>query len=342
MSVLTPTITANKRVGQFTVSLDHVRIAGRGTVVGPREGAGPLGAYFDQVETDHMVGEYCPERAERYYLRNAARIALENAGVRPEDIHFFLSGDLLNQIVTSNFVAHSLGIPFFGLFNACATIAEALGIGSMLVEGGFADRVLVAASSHYQGVERQYRYPIELNVQRKATNHWTTTGAGAAVLAREGTGPRISLHTTGRVVDYGLKDVNDMGSAMAPAAADTLLRHLEDTNQTIGDYDLVLTGDLGSQGAKMFRLLIKEAGITLGEKHKDGGMMMFKPQQQPGAGASGAACSATVILGYIMKEMKNTRYHRVLALPTGSLHSPLTYQQGDSIPTISHAIAFEW
>lgn len=342
MSVQTPTVSATKRVGQFTVALDKVHIAGRGTAVGPREGAGPLGSYFDQVETDHMLGEYSPEKAERHYLLNAARIAMERANVRPEDIQFFLSGDLLNQIVASNFVAHSLGIPFYGLFNACATIAEGMGIGGMLVDGGFAERILVSASSHYQGVERQYRYPIELNIQRKATNHWTTTGAGAAILAREGTGPRITLHTTGRVIDYGLKDVNDMGSAMAPAAADTLLRHLEDTNQTIGDYDLILTGDLGSQGAKMFRLLMKDAGITLGDKHQDCGMMMYNPQQQPGAGASGAACSATVILGYVMKEMENTRYRRVLALPTGSLHSPLTYQQGDNIPTISHAVALEW
>lgn len=342
MSVQTPTLTGSKRIGEFTVAIDRVHIAGRGTVVGPGEGQGPLAGYFDQIEKDGMCGEFCPERAERHFLRTAARLAMESAQVRPEDIQYFLSGDLLNQLVTSNFVAHNIGIPFYGLFNACATIAEGLALGSMLIEGGFAQRVLVGASSHYQSVERQYRYPIELNVQRKPTNHFTTTGAGAAVLAAEGTGPRITLHTAGRVMDYGLKDVNDMGSAMAPAAADTLLRHLTDTNQTIGDYDLVLTGDLGSQGTKMFRLLMKEAGITLGEKHKDGGMMMFKPQQQPGAGASGAACSATVILGYVLKEMENTRYRRVLCLPTGSLHSPLTYQQGDSIPTICHAIALEW
>ena len=202
-------------------------------------------------------------------------------GVRPEDVNYFLAGDLLNQLITSNFVAHSLGIPFYGLFNACATIAEGLALGAALVDGGFADRVLVGASSHYQTAERQYRYPIELNVQRKPTNHWTTTGAGAALLARDGAGPRLTLHTAGRVIDYGLKDVNDMGSAMAPAAADTLLRHLADTGRHVGDYDLILTGDLGRQGSKMFRMLVKEVGITLGGKHKDGGVMMFSRSSKP-------------------------------------------------------------
>lgn len=342
MSTPTAVATGTKRVGQFTVALDEVRIAGRAAVVGPHEGRGNLTAYFDHIADDPMWGERSAERAERHYLRTACRLALEAAGVRPEAIHYFLSGDLLNQLITSNFVAHSLGIPFYGLFNACATIAEGLALGSMLIDGGFAERVLVGASSHYQTAERQYRYPIELNVQRKPTNHWTTTGAGAAVLAREGSGPRLTLHTAGRVIDYGLKDVNDMGSAMAPAAADTLLRHLEDTGRTVGDYDLILTGDLGSQGSKMFRLLIKDAGITLGGKHQDGGVMMFKPEQEAGAGASGAACSATVIFGYAIKEMERGRFRRILCLPTGSLHNPLTYQQGESIPTISHAIVLEW
>lgn len=342
MSVEAPVKTATKRIGQFTVAFDKVHIAARATVVGPREGAGNLGSYFDRVEAHPMVGEVCPERAERHYLRTAALLALEKAGVRPDAVQYFLAGDLLNQLVSCNFVAHSLGIPFYGLFNACATIAEGLALGAALVDGGFAERVLVGASSHYQSVERQYRYPIELNVQRKPTNHWTTTGAGAALLDALGPGPRITMHTAGRVVDYGLKDVNDMGSAMAPAAADTLLRHLADTGRTVGDYDLILTGDLGSQGAKMFRLLVREAGITLGDKHQDGGMMMFRPQQQPGAGASGAACSATVIFGYVLKEMEDARYRRVLALPTGSLHSPLTYQQGDTIPAICHALVIEW
>lgn len=343
MSLETPVMPAIKRRGRYTVAIDQVRIAARAAVVGPREGAGPLGPWFDHVESDYMAHQPTAEKAERYYLEKATQMTLQHVRLSPDEIDFFLSGDLLNQIITSTFTARGLGIPFFGLFNACATFGAALSLGSMLIDGGFADRVLVGVASHYQSAERQYRYPIELNLQRKATNQWTVSGAGAALLAREGSGPRISLLTPGRVVDYGLTDVNDMGSAMAPAAADTLLRHLEDTGQSIGDYDLILTGDLASQGSKMFRMLVKEkAGITLGGKHQDCGCLIYGPSQQVGAGGSGAACSATVILGYILKEMENTRYRRVLAITTGSLHNPLTAAQGETIPCIAHAVALEW
>lgn len=341
MSVETPVAPALKRRGKYTLAIDQVRIAERATVVGPREGAGPLGKCFDQVETDHMVQQPTPEKAERYYLKQAIQLVLQKAALSTDEIDFFLSGDLLNQVISSNFAARDAGIPFFGLFSACATFGAGLTLGSVLVDGGFAERVLVSASSHYQTAERQYRYPIELNVQRKATNQWTVSGAGAAILAREGSGPRITLVTPGRVVDYGLSDTNDMGSAMAPAAADTLLRHLEDTGRSIGDYDLVLTGDLSAQGSKMFRMLVKDAGITLGNTHQDCGVLIYSQEQQPGAGGSGAACSTTVILGYILKEMENTRYRRVLAIPTGALHNPLTASQGETIPCVAHAVVFE-
>lgn len=341
MSVQTPVLPATKRRGRYTVALDQVRIAGRATVVGPREGAGQLGEFFDHIETDYMANQTSAEKAERHYLETATEMALQQTGITADDIDYFLSGDLLNQIITSSFAARKLGTPFYGLFNACATIGAGLSLGAMLVDGGFANRVMVAASSHYQSAERQYRYPIELNIQRKATNQWTVCAAGAAILAREGAGPRIALATTGRVIDYGLTDVNDMGSAMAPAAADTLLRHLEDTGQHIGQYDLIITGDLGAHGSKMFRMLMQEAGITLGNKHQDCGALIYKPQQQPGAGGSGAGCSTAVILGWVLRELENTRYRRVLALPTGALHNPLTYQQRDTMPCICHAVALE-
>lgn len=341
MSVETPVAPAHKRQGKHTLVIDNVRIAERATVVGPREGAGPMGKWFDQVETDHMVEQPTPEKAERYFLKQAIQLVLQKANLSPDDIDVFLSGDLLNQVVTSNFTARDMGIPFFGLFSACATFGAGLSLGSVLVDSGFATRVLVSASSHYQSVERQYRYPIELNVQRKATNQWTVSGAGATILAREGSGPRITHVTPGRVVDYGLSDTNDMGSAMAPAAADTLLRHLTDTGRSIGDYDLIITGDLSSQGSKMFRFLAKESGITLGNTHQDCGVLIYSPEQQPGAGGSGAACSTTVILSYVLKEMANTRYRRVLAIPTGALHNPLTASQGETIPCIAHAVVLE-
>jgi stage V sporulation protein AD len=335
------TSSSVKRRGQYSVALDNVRFLSRATVVGPKEGQGLLGRYFDEVETNEMAGENTAEKAERYYLNRAIQLTLQKAGIDASKVHYLIAGDLLNQIISSNFTARQTGIPFLGIYNACATFAEGLGLGSIIIDGSFADTVMVAVSSNYLSAERQYRYPIELNIQRKDCNQMTVSGAGACLLARDGTGPRISLVTFGRVIDYGLKDVNDMGSAMAPAAFDTLIRHLTDTNQNIGDYDLILTGDLGKVGSKMFRVLAKEAGLTLGNTHMDCGCMLFKPQQNAYAGGSGAACSAIVILGYILSEMENTKYHKVLILPTGSLHSPLSYQQKESIPCIAHAITLE-
>ena len=231
-----------------------------------------------------MWGEYQPEKAERKYLEHAARRALGRAGLTEDDVDYFVAGDLMNQIVSSTFSARSLGIPHIGVFAACATSTLGLGLAAMLVDGGFARRVLVATASHYQSVERQYRYPIELNVQHKPTNQWTATGGAAAVVAAEGDGPRISQATFGRVMDWGVKDVNHMGAAMAPAATDTLLRHFQDTNTTPADYDLILTGDLAQYGSKLFRELADRVGVTLGAKHMDAGASMYSPEQPSGAG----------------------------------------------------------
>lgn len=333
---------AAKRAGRWTVYLPNSpRIISAASIVGPKEGQGPLAQHFDVVEQDSMRGKTSPEKAERLFMQDACNRALAQIALRPEDVDYFLGGDLLNQVVTAAFVARDLQSPFLGLYGACATIGSALSLASMLVDGDYAARVLVATSSHYQTAERQYRYPIELNIQRKATNQWTVTGAGAAVVAKEGAGPKITHVTVGRVVDYGLKDTNDMGAAMAPAAADALLRHLADLGRTPGDYDLILTGDLAGYGKKMFNHLVSEAGITLGGKHQDAGCLIFSPQQEVGAGGSGCACSAVVFLGYVLRELASTRWQRVLLIPTGALFSPLTYQQGESIPCVAHAIAVE-
>lgn len=331
-----------KRLGQFTVQFSRPpRIVGAFTLMGPREGEGPLGKYFDAIVDDYMWGEYQPEKAERKYLEHAARWALGRAGLTEDDVDYFVAGDLMNQIVSSTFSARSLGIPHIGVFAACATSTLGLGLAAMLVDGGFARRVLVATASHYQSVERQYRYPIELNVQHKPTNQWTATGGAAAVVAAEGDGPRISQATFGRVMDWGVKDVNHMGAAMAPAATDTLLRHFQDTNTTPADYDLILTGDLARYGSKLFRELADRVGVTLGAKHMDAGASMYSPEQPSGAGASGAVCSAAVVYGYVLKEMARGRFNKVLALATGCLHNALTSQQGDSCPGVCHAVVIE-
>lgn len=333
---------AQNRVGSQTIRLQNPpKIISTYSTVGPVEGKGPLATYFHDVLSDPMLGEPTPEKAERKILEQTVQKVLAQQKLATDDIQYFIAGDLLNQIITANFSARSLGVPLIGIFSACATFAEGIGLGSMLIDGNYADKVLVGVSSHYQTAERQYRYPIELNIQRKLTNQTTVTGAGALVLSREGEGPRVTHITFGKVVDMGIKDVNDMGSAMAPAAMDTLIRHLEDTGQTPGDYDLILTGDLASQGSKMLRVLTKEKGLSLGEKLHDAGAMIFGPQQSVGAGGSGAACSAVVTTGYVMKEIFQGKYRRVLLVATGALMNSLTYQQGESIPCIAHSVTIE-
>lgn len=346
MTTLAPSQTAaEKRVGKYTVQLQNPpRIVGAYTVMGPREAQGPLGQFFDETVPDDMWNEDKAERAERKYLESAAGGALERAGLQPDDIDYFISGDLLNQIVTSTYSARTLSIPYLGIFAACATSVEGLALGAMLIDAGFANKVLVATASHYQSVERQYRYPIELNVQRKQTNQRTATGGAAAVLAPDGDGvfgPRITRVTFGRVMDWGVKDVNNMGAAMAPAAFDTLMRHFEDTNTSVDDYDLILTGDLADFGVKTFHALLKRAGVDIGDKHMDGGVSMYWPDQQAGAGASGAVTSAAAMYAYAVKQMAAGKFQRVLALATGCLHSPLTWQQGDTCPGICHGVVLE-
>jgi len=331
-----------KRIGQQTFHFtDPPRLVGAKTIVGPKEGNGPLGEYFDEIVQDPLWGEKTPEKAERKFLEQASTAVLAENQYSEDDMDLFISGDILNQIISATFTARTLGIPYIGIFGACASIAEGMGLGAMLIDGGFASRLLVATSSHYQTAERQYRYPIELNMQRKSTNAWTVTGAAAAILSANESGARVTSVTVGRVMDYGLKDPNDMGAAMAPAANDTLMRHFQDTSTTPGDYDLILTGDLGSFGSKMLRTLAGKSGITLGEKHQDAGCLIFSPQQQTGVGGSGCACSATVFLGYVLKEMMRGRFKRVLLVATGALFNPLTWQQGETIPCIAHALVLE-
>jgi len=331
------------RLGDGTIAFSSPpRILSSFTLAGSHEAQGPWASYIDGFVDDDMMGERTPEKAERAFLAQAALQALGRAGLQAADVDFFIAGDLMNQITSSTLVARDLGIPYLGVFSACATSGQALGLAALLLDGGYARRVLVGTCSHYQSVERQYRYPIELNIQRKATNQWTATGAGAAVLAHEGAGPRITHVTFGRVIDYGLSDVNDMGSIMAPAANDTLLRHFNNTGTGPEDYDLILTGDLARMGSKMFRALLRESGIVLGNKHEDCGVNLYSPEQRyVNAGASGAACSMIGVLGFALRSLKEGRYRRILALPTGCLHSPRTAWQGETCPAVCHGIVLE-
>lgn len=334
---------APKRLGQQTVRFESPPvIIATGTVVGPKEGRGPLGHVFDHVMPDELLGQKSFERAEQQMLQNACYTALNKVGLTPKDMDYLLAGDLLNQIITSSFSALAVGIPSLGLYGACATSTEGLTLGSMLIDGGVADYILVATGSHNRSAERQYRYPNEYGFQRKPHAQWTATAAGAAILARAGEGPRVTMATTGKIVDRGIKDPYNVGLAMAPAAAATILTHLSDTGQRPEDYDLIVTGDLALYGHRMLvELGRREAGIDLEPVLDDCGLMLYSPDQGVGAGASGAGCSAVVTFGSILKDMEAGKYRRVLVAATGALHSPTSFQQGEFIPTICHAVALE-
>lgn len=316
-------------------------IISSGTVVGPKEGQGPLGQYFHRVCADALLGETTWERAERSLLKNALQLALDSAGLQPENIDLLLAGDLLNQIISANYTARDMGIPFLGLYGACSTMVESMALGAMLIDGGFASNVLQGASSHYNTAERQYRLPAEYGSQRSLTAQWTVTGAGATVLSAKGTGPRITHATIGKVVDLGVKDVSDMGSAMAPAVADTIITHFADTGRDAADYDLIISGDLAGIGKALAQQLVSKDGYEIGEIYTDCGCIIYNPTQDVHAGGSGCGCSAAVIGSYLLQEMTRGKFSRVLAVGSGALLSPVATLQGESIPGIGHAVVLE-
>ncbi|MGE5552644.1 MAG: stage V sporulation protein AD [Betaproteobacteria bacterium] len=334
---------APKKVGKRSVKFASPPVITNAfSIVGPMEGQGPLGGRFDTVLEDTFYGEKTWEKTENKLFREAIFNVLNRAGLSPADLDFVLAGDLLNQIVSANFAMREVEAPFFGLYGACSTLAEGLTIGAMLVDGGFGERVLVVTGSHHDTAERQYRFPTELGVQRPPTAQWTVTGAGSCLLQNQGEGPRITCATVGRVIDLGSKDPNDMGSAMAPAAADTIRQHLRDFGKKPEDYDLIMTGDLGVVGVELVRKILGKDGIELGDRFNDGGLMIFDRQKQDvHAGGSGCACSAVIFAGHLFRLFAEGKLRRLLLAGTGALLSPLTYQQAESIPAICHAVAIE-
>nr|WP_276356423.1 stage V sporulation protein AD [Cohnella sp. YIM B05605] len=318
-------------------------ILGTGTVVGPDEGEGPLAADFDLVHPDLEIGQPSWEKSERALLEQAADIALQHAGVQKGDIQFFVGGDLMNQIISNTFAARTLGVPYLGVFGACSTSMESLALASLLVASGAADRALAGTCSHNCTAEKQFRYPTEYGSQKPPTAQYTVTGAGAAVVASEGTGPVVTAATIGKIVDLGIKDPFNMGAAMAPAAVDTIQGHLQDTGRSPGYYDLIVTGDLASVGHPIAAELLKRHEVPMEEtQFQDCGLMIYNvAKQNVQAGGSGCACSATVAYGHLLKRMARGELKRMLVVATGALLSPLSYQQGESIPCIAHAVAIE-
>lgn len=312
-------------------------------VAGPFEGQGPLGKYFDHVYTDNKAGEISFENAEKEMMTNACYTCLNKANKTPQDVDFFLAGDLLNQIITSGFTALELGIPYLGIYGACSTSAEGLALATMLVDGNYAGLVLAATSSHNASSERQYRYPTEYGAIRKPTAQWTVTGAGAALVAREGTGPRITALTIGKVEDMGIKDPLNLGAAMAPAAVSTMVRHFADTGRGPEYYDLIVTGDLGKFGKELaIKTCASKGGFNLEKNYEDCGLILYDTSKQDvHAGASGCASSALVTYGYLYKKLVSGELKKLLLVATGALHSVTSFQQGANIPSIAHAVSIE-
>ena len=334
---------SSKRIGKQTVRFQNpVNILSAASTVGPKEGEGPLKEYFDQVITDILYGQKSWEKAESRFVEENMKLAVKKAGMSMEQVDYILCGDLLNQCAGSTFGIRALNRPFFGLFGACSTMGEAMSLGSMLIDGGFAQNVLLGASSHFCSAEKQFRFPLDMGTQRPQTSTWTVTGDGAVVLGRKKGAVRITEVTTGKIVDLGVTDANNMGAAMAPAAADLVMAHFRDTGRGPKDYDLILTGDLGTVGRELVVELLAKEGYYLDQRYTDCGIEIYDPKtQDTHAGGSGCACSAVTFCGYYYPMLLKGKLRRILFIPTGALMSPTTSQQGESIPSIAHGLVIE-
>jgi len=332
-----------KNLGNGTVIFDKKpTVSSFAAVVGQKEGEGPYGRYFDEVENDEYFGKETWEKAESENLRRAIVRTLKKGNFRAEDIDFSISGDLLNQCISSGYALRSLGIPFFGIYGACSTMAESLALGSILVSGGAAKRVLCSTSSNFCSAERQFRTPLEYGGQRTPTAQWTVTGSGSVILGDSDESIGIDCITCGKIVDMGIKDISNMGAAMAPAFVDTIKNHFEATGRDFSYYDLVVSGDLGTVGKSIAEELFDRDGIDTLRRYNDCGVMIFdNKKQDTHAGGSGCGCSASMLCGYILPEMMKGNLRRVLFAATGALMSPTSTMQGESIPSISHAISLE-
>lgn len=311
-------------------------------VGGPFEAQGALAQDFDILNGDIWLGEDSFEKAEKVLQEQACNKAIEKAGLPQKDIQFLISGDLINQITCSSFAARTLGIPYLGIYGACSTSMEGLTLASLFVDSKNADYVVACASSHNAASEKQYRYPTEYGSQKPPTTQWTVTGAGAALVAQTGKGPRITHATIGKIVDAGIKDPFNMGAAMAPAAVDTIITHFQDRGIDPTYYDLIATGDLAGVGHPIADELLKRKGFAIPSSiFTDCGLMIYSQDQPVFAGASGCACSATVTYGHLLNRMRKGELKKILIIATGALLSPISYQQKESIPCIAHAVSIE-
>lgn len=333
---------STKKVGNQTVVFQNPPvIISKYNVVGPKEGQGPLKDTFDMILPDNYGGEKSWEKTEMKMLETTMTKAAQKANIPLDGIDYNLAGDLLNQIISSNYAARQVGLPFIGLYGACSTMALSSALGAMLIDGGFASKVLCSASSHHDTAERQYRLPTEQGSQRTMSAQWTVTGAGTILLADSGSGPKITSATIGRILDYGESDASNMGAAMAPAVADTILNHCNDLKREPDYYDMIISGDLGMVGLQLLMEVLKRSGLKMSNNFTDCGILIYDSKQDAHAGGSGCGCSAVVLTGHIIKKLQTKELNKVLFVGSGSLHSSVSIQQGESIPAIGHAIAIE-
>ena len=331
-----------QKIGKQTIKFDNPpSILETACIVGPKESDGPLAQFFDQCLEDEMWGEETWEKAESKIIKETVNTVINKSNIPSSQIEYCFAGDLLNQCISSSFGLRELNIPFFGIFGACSTFVEGLSLASVFVENGI-NYALCSASSHFCSSEKQFRFPLELGNQRPPTAQWTVTGAGSAIIAKNGQGPFITHITTGKIVDMGIKDANNMGAAMAPAALDTLLTHFKDTGRAPTYYDAILTGDLGHIGKDILIDLSKNAGYNIKSVYNDCGVLIFnKEKQDTHSGGSGCGCCASVFSGYVFKQLKEKKLKKVLLIATGALMNSMSSQQGESIPGIAHAISIE-
>ena len=310
------------------------------SVAGKKEAEGPLGNTFDVTENDAYFGQKSWELGEKKMQQLALKTLLKKSNMRESDIRLVFSGDLLNQCIGSSFTLRNTGIPHLGLYGACSTMSEGLLMAAMAVGGNFADNAIAMTSSHFASSERQYRFPLGYGGQRTPTAQWTVTGSGAALVCKVGKGPRITACTVGTVTDLGIKDANNMGAAMAPAALATIKAHFNDLNTSADDFDLIVTGDLGQVGKEALLALASQEGLSLGGKLTDCGTLVFdNTKQDVHSGGSGCGCSAITLCGYLLNRLNNGKLKKILFCGTGALLSPTSTQQGMPIPGICHAVS---
>lgn len=328
--------------GRQTITFENApRIVGRYSVVGEKEGKGPLGKFFHKIVDDDKMHEKTFEKAEIDLLTAAINGAADDYGIDVKDLDLLIAGDLLNQITSSSYVAREMNIPYMGVYSACSTMSESLAVGAAMINAGYFENIMCATVSHFATAERQFRYPLEYGCQRPPYAQWTVTAAGASVISAMGNGPKIVSATFGRVVDFGTNDLNNMGAAMAPAAMDSLVALFRDTETVPEDYDLIVTGDLGKLGSDILRDLMREKGYELGQNYKDCGALIYDVTQKCYQGGSGCGCSASVVNSLVLDRLISGEYERVAYFATGALMSTQSCYQGETIPCISHGVVIE-